>query len=179
MRKMCTNSSRDRREKVTLTLCSSDSTLTTGVVFPLIHPSTHPSIRIPFQLIPILYVFLSIFILYTLDDLTSEIQVANLTANNSNETNPLTSWISIKQQWTNESFPFHFHYFQSFRLFKIRLRRSANDVFTDDAQIESSTGPIYYNMDNIYHGQMEGYLHTPSSSTKLIFRNSRSLCRNE
>ena len=44
----------------------------------------------------------------------------------------------------------------SSRLFKIRLRRSASELFTEDVRLENTNGPISYSMDNIYQGEMEG-----------------------
>jgi hypothetical protein len=41
------------------------------------------------------------------------------------------------------------------RLFKIRLRRSA-DVFADDVVLESSKGSIAFDMDKVYQGELEG-----------------------
>ena len=42
------------------------------------------------------------------------------------------------------------------RLFKIRLRRSSGSVFADDAILESTQGPLSFDMDAIYQGQLEG-----------------------
>lgn len=41
------------------------------------------------------------------------------------------------------------------RLFKIRLRRSA-DVFADDVVLETSKGSIAFDMDKVYQGELEG-----------------------
>ena len=126
---------------------------------PSIHSSFHPY---PFPTNYHLTSFLCYFHHLTLHGLASEIQVAMPTANNLERKQSANhySCIPIKTQSTTL---FHSIFMPSslscFRLFKIRLRRSANDVFADDVQMESSTGPIYYNMNNIYHGQMEGNFH--------------------
>lgn len=54
------------------------------------------------------------------------------------------------------------------RLFKIRLRRSASEVFADDVVFESTQGPIDYETDRIYEGELEGKLRL--SSTRCDFQ---------
>jgi hypothetical protein len=56
---------------------------------------------------------------------------------------------------------FLFCQFFSDRLFKIRLRRSA-DVFADDVVLESSKGSIAFDMDKVYQGELEGILESRS-----------------
>lgn len=47
------------------------------------------------------------------------------------------------------------------RLFKIRLRRSA-DVFADDVVLESSKGSIAFDLSKVYQGELEGILESRS-----------------